>query len=119
MYRIVFYEDRNGRSPVRDYILVLDEKAGTDKNARLNRNKIVAHIDLLAENGTWVGYPVTRHLNDIIWELRPLRNRILYAAWHDDAFFLLHHFIKQTQKTPQREIRHAVSNYMDYCERSA
>ncbi|MBR3186480.1 MAG: type II toxin-antitoxin system RelE/ParE family toxin [Lachnospiraceae bacterium] len=42
--------------------------------------------------------------NGEIWELRPLRNRILFAAWVNDSFVLLSHFMKKTQKTPKREI---------------
>ena len=45
-----------------------------------------------------------KHLEGDIWELRPLRDRILFAAWVGDSFVLLHHFVKKTQKTPQREI---------------
>jgi uncharacterized protein HI_0660 len=36
-----------------------------------------------------------------------LRDRILFAAWLDDGFILLHHFVKKTQKTPRRELMKA------------
>jgi phage-related protein len=42
-----------------------------------------------------------------IWELRPIDNRILFAAWDGEKFILLHHFLKQTQKTPPLEIETA------------
>ena len=35
--------------------------------------------DMLEELGTRVGEPVTKHLDGEIWELRPLKNRFLYA----------------------------------------
>ena len=45
-----------------------------------------------------------KHLDGEIWELRPLRDRIFFAAWIDNAFVILHHFIKKTQKTPLEDI---------------
>ena len=54
---------------------------------------------------------------DEIWELRPLRNRILFVAWVDGSFVLLHHFVKKTQKTPRREIEKAKRELKDLKER--
>ena len=54
---------------------------------------------------------------DEIWELRPLRNRILFVAWFDGSFVLLHHFVKKTQKTPRREIEKAKRELKDLKER--
>lgn len=56
-------------------------------------------------------------MEDEIWELRLLRNRILFVAWHDGSFVLLHHFIKKTQKTPAREIQQAKRELADLKER--
>ena len=57
-------------------------------------------------------------IEDDIWELRPMRDRILFAYWKDNKFLLLHHFVKKTQKTPQREIDQAKRNMADFLERS-
>ena len=56
-----------------------------------------------------IGEPFIKHLEGDIWELRSLRDRILFAAWLDDGFiFLLHHFVrKKTQKTPRCELMKA------------
>ena len=35
MFIVTFYEDRNGKSPVSDYIVELDKAAHTDKNSRV------------------------------------------------------------------------------------
>ena len=59
-----------------------------------------------------------KHLSGEIWELRPLRNRILFFAYDGKQFILLSHFIKKTQKTPKREIEKAESLLNDYIERS-
>lgn len=118
MYEIEFYEDKNGKSEVADFIRDLNRKSSTSKERRINFNKIVAYLDLLEEFGTRVGEPVTKHLDGEIWELRPLRNRLLYAYYKDNRFIILHHFIKKTQKTPKREIEQAKKNLQDYLERN-
>lgn len=117
MYEIVFYEDNKGKSIVLDYLNELKQKSDYDKNSRINFNKIVAYLDLLQEFGTRMGEPFTKHINGDIWELRPMRNRILYAALQENRFIVLHCFIKKTQKTPEREIEKAKRNFMDYLER--
>ena len=114
MYEIEFYEDKDGKSEIADFIKTLNVKAATSKECRINFNKIVAYMDMLEELGTRIGEPVTKHLDGEIWELRPLKNRFLYAYYKDNKFIILHHFIKKTQKTPKREIEHAKRNLQDY-----
>ena len=118
MYENDIYEDKNGKSEVADYIKKLNTKAATSKECRVNFNKIVAYMDMLEELGTRVGEPVTKHLDGEIWELRPLKNRFLYAYYKDNRFIILHHFIKKTQKTPKHEIEQAKRNLKDYLERN-
>lgn len=117
MNEIIFYEDKNGHSEIAEFIRKLHIKSTKDKNSRINFAKIVAYLDLLEEEGTRIGEPVTKHLDGEIWELRPLRNRILYAYYKDNKYILLHHFLKKTQKTPQREIEKAKRNLKDFLER--
>lgn len=81
MYKIEFYEDENGRSEIADFIRELNAKAASSKESRINFNKIAAYMDMLEELGTRVGEPVTKHLDGEIWELRPLKNRLLYAYY--------------------------------------
>lgn len=118
MYKIIFYEDAQGNSDVLEYLETLEKEAATNKQSRIKRNKIVAYMDMLEKMGTRVGEPVTKHLTGEIWELRPLKNRILYAYYEDDKFIVLHHFVKKTQKTPKREIEKAIRNLSDYRERN-
>lgn len=61
--------------------------------------------------------PFVRHLQDEIWELRPLRDRILFVAGSEESYYLLHHFIKNTQKTPRREILRAKKELKEIKER--
>lgn len=73
---------------------------------------------ILELRGTHAEEPFVKHLEDEIWELRPLRDRILFAAWNGDGFILLSYFVKKTQKTPKREIEKAKRLYADFVERS-
>jgi phage-related protein len=116
MYKIIFYRDQSGREPVFEYLQEL--KTHSDKNNRINMDKINDYIQALSEHGTRIGEPFVKHLEDEIWELRPIRNRILFAAWIDGSFILLHNFVKKTQKTPKREIEQAKRNLRDFIERS-
>lgn len=118
MYEIEFYEDSDGYSEIAEFIKGLRRKSATNKESRINFNKIVAYFDMLAEMGTRVGEPITKHLEGGIWELRPLRHRFLYAYFDGNKFIILHHFIKKTKKTPKREIEQAKKKLKVYRERS-
>ena len=117
MFDIKFYEDAHGHNDVKEFIKHLREKSVTNKDARINFNKVVAYLDILEEMGTRIGEPVTKHLDGEIWELRPLSNRILYAFYDGNTFLLLHHFVKKTRKTPPREIEKAKRELEDYKRR--
>ena len=116
MYQIHFYQDRAGNQPVKDYIKELE--CGNSKDNRIKLNKIRDYMRILELKGTRAGEPFVKHLEDEIWELRPLRDRILFAAWNGDGFILLSYFVKKTQKTPKREIEKAKRLYADFVERS-
>lgn len=117
MYEIIFYEDKNGNCEIADYLQELKQSAQTSKDGKINFRKTVAYLDILEMVGTRAGVPVTKHLDGEIWELRPLRNRILYAFYKDNKIILLHHFLKRTQKTPKKELEQAKRNLKDYRER--
>lgn len=116
MYQIKFYLDNNGRSEIIEYLQQL-RKQKNNKDAKIKLSKITAYIDLLEENGLLLGQPYIKHLEDDIWELRPLRDRILFAYLTNNTFILLSQFIKQTQKTPRREIERAKRYLKDYKQR--
>ena len=65
------------------------------------------------------GEPYIKHLDGPIWELKPLRDRILFASWVDGGYVLLHHFMKTTQKTPVREIKQAKRRLADMIRRNS
>ena len=116
MYSVRFYKDKDGNEPLKEYLKELGAK--TDKNSRINYNKIRDYIKMLAEYGTRAGEPYVKHIGGDIWELRPLSNRILFFGYDGRQFILLSHFVKKTQKTPKREIEQAKRLMADYVERS-
>ena len=115
MHKIFFYMDKNGKEPVLDYLRELSGKA--DKDSRIKLNKIRDYVKALSEYGLHLREPYIKHLDGEIWELRPLRDRILFVAWHNGSFVLLHSFMKKTQKTPAREINQAKRELADLIER--
>ena len=62
---------------------------------------------MLSQRGLSIGEPYIKHIDKEIWELRPLRDRILFASLYNNKFVLLSVFIKKTKKTPKREIEKA------------
>ena len=115
MSNIVFYTDKNGKSEVLDYLTYLQKN--NDKNSRIKSNKIIAYINMLEKYGLNIGQPYIKHIKDEIWELRPLRDRILFAYYENNRFVLLTVFLKQTQKTPQKEIDKAERLLNDFKKR--
>lgn len=115
MHKIHFYKDKNGKEPVAEYIAELAQKK--DKDSRIKLNKIRDYIKVLSEYGTQAGEPYIKHLDGEVWELRPLRDRILFVGWLHGSYVLLHQFVKKTQKTPAREIERARRELADLIER--
>ena len=95
---VVFYCSSLGSEPVRDWLRGLPVE---------DRRKI--GVDLATVQVGWpVGMPLCRSLGGGLWEVRsslPSRRiaRLLFCV-HEGKIFILHGFIKKTQKTPQDEI---------------
>lgn len=118
MFDIIFYKDKNGNSEIVKYLDELKEKSETEKNARINRGKILAYMAALAEYGTRVGEPIVKHIEGDLWELRPLSNRIFFFYWKDNKFVMVHHYIKKSKKAPKKELDQAKRNMKDHLERN-
>ena len=118
MYKVVFYKDSKGNEPIKDYMKGLLKSGNTNKNNRIQFQKISAGIRALEKYGTRIGAPTVKHIDGSIWELRPLENRIFFFYWKDNNFVLLHRYIKKTQKAPPREIEQARKNMTDFIKRN-
>ena len=115
MHAIYFYKDKPGNQPILEYMRELALR--NSKDSRIKLNKLNDYIELLSQHGTRAGQPYNKHLDAEIWDLRPLQDRILFVAWLDGSFVLLHHFVKKTQKTPRRGIEKAKRELQDLKER--
>lgn len=116
MYNIDFYRDEKGNVPVKDYMVSLKKKGSKDSLIKLK--KIQEYMDVVELNGTRAGMPYVRHLDGDIWEMRPLKDRMLFFGFDGNTIVFLSHFRKMTQKTPPREIKKANKLMKDYIERS-
>ncbi|MHC1760018.1 MAG: type II toxin-antitoxin system RelE/ParE family toxin [Negativicutes bacterium] len=119
MYKISFYQNTQGGQPVKEYMEILQTTADSNKDSRIKLKKIYEYLEVLARVGTRAGVPYVKHIQDDLWELRPLRDRIFFFCWQGNNLILLHHFAKQTQRTPRREIEQARRNQKDFIVRSA
>lgn len=114
MKEIIFHTDENGNSELYNYLRVL--KLRNNKDSRLNDKKIYSYIEILSRKGVIMGEPYVKYNSYKIWELRPMRHRILFFE-NKDEFVLLNHFVKDTNRTPRKEIVKAIKNMKDYLRR--
>ncbi len=95
---VVFYCSSLGSEPVRDWLRSMSVE---------DRRKI--GVDLATVQVGWpVGMPLCRSLGGGLWEVRsslPSHRivRLLFCV-HEGQIFILHGFVKKTQKTPQDEL---------------
>ncbi len=93
-----FYRTTSGREPVREW---LRELPADDR-------KIIGE-DIKDVEFSWpVGLPLARSLGRGLWEVRSSLThgriaRVIFSVEHSQMF-LLHGFIKKTQKTPQPDL---------------
>ena len=98
MFKVIFYEDKNGKSELNDFLLDLAKRSSSNKDARIQLKQITLYIDLLKRQGTKMPENITKHLVEDIYELRPGNNRVLYFYFENDTFVLLHQFRKKNTK---------------------
>ncbi|MGL4655090.1 MAG: type II toxin-antitoxin system RelE/ParE family toxin [Sarcina sp.] len=115
MYTIKFFQSKNGDIPVLDYIQSLEKKSIKSKNARVKKDKINKVFDLLKESGTSIGAPTIRNLEGNIYKVRALDSRLFFLR-DGNTFIMLSHFIKNTQKTPEKEKTIARKRTKEYLE---
>ena len=99
-YEVEFYEDEQGFCPVADWIRELDRVHNKENRSMLR--KVYFQIERLENEGPAVGEPVAKRLDEDIWELRPIPNRIFFGILKGKRIVLLHHFRKKSQKTPRQ-----------------
>lgn len=111
-WRIIYYENSQGKSPIYEFIENLSVKV---------QAKIANTLDLFEQYGVAIGQPHVKKLTGYpLWELRVLGTnniRIFYVTKKEQTFLLLHGFIKKKKKTDKREIRVALERLEEYNSR--
>lgn len=109
MYDIIFYDTKDGKCPVQEFLDGLEPKLLA---------KTFRTIDLLEMNGPILREPYSKYLEDGIFELRTKQGsditRVLYFFVVGQKIVLTNGFLKKTQKTPKVEKELAKKYKEDY-----
>ena len=95
--QVRFYRSSSGKEPVREWLL------GLSRSDRLTIGTDIKTVEF----GWPVGLPVCRSLGEGLWEVRSsLDNRIARVLFCivGGTMWLLHGFVKKSQKTPPKEM---------------
>ena len=111
IWQVEFYESDEHGCPVQDFL---------DQLEKPPRAKVLALIQLLAEEGPTLPFPYSSQLRGKLRELRTQYGRhnlrVLYFGAADRAWVLLHGFTKRTPKTPEQDIRIAEARMTEHLE---
>lgn len=119
MYKIIFYEDRNGNSETFDYFEKISQSNQT-QDAKVYK-KMRHQMNMLESLGPLLHSPQAKKLKGYkfpLWELRPLPERVFYGLWQKDHFILLNHYTKKSNETDPRQIKKAILLLEDWYERN-
>ena len=109
---LIYYEDRRGKSDVKEFIHAL---------SGIPKDKVFRAINPLVDFGLGSHLLNTKKLvGTPLWEVRVLGKdsiRIFFAVVVNGVVLVLHGFVKKTQKTPIREIRLAIKRLEDWKSR--
>ena len=104
-----FYKDKDGNKPLAAFIRSLDVKM---------RAKVVANLHLLEEYGNNAREPLSKQLEDGIYEVRSIVGndivRVLYFFDNGRIIIATNGFVKKQNKTPRSEIELAKKRRKDY-----
>lgn len=107
-WQIEYYKNQRGDEVVREFVNNLSPAT---------KSKVIDTLDLLEQFGIQIGQPHSKKVRGTpLWELRILGEssvRIFYVAKINKTFWLLHGFIKKSQKTPENEIKTALKRYKE------
>ena len=100
MWKILFHRTASGKDEVNDFIDTLQPQT---------HSKIVHLIDLLQEYGPAVKMPYVKRISLHLSELRVRGKQEVRVFFTIRGFtiYMLHGFIKKSQKTPQKELKKA------------
>ena len=109
MLSLEFYETEDGKKPIEEFMVSLDNKM---------RTKAIHELMLLREKGNKLREPFSKAIGDGIFELRVQQGgdaaRIFYFFFVGSKVVLTNGFVKKTQKTPPAELDRAKKYKADY-----
>ncbi len=114
-YEVEFYEDEKQYCPIAEWLRELNSVLSKENSSMIK--KVYYQIERLENEGVSLGEPIIKKIDDQIWELRPIPNRIFFGVLNANKIVLLHHFRKKTNKTPNREIEQAKKEYKNWIKR--
>lgn len=94
---VEYYINSRGESPVKKFLLEQDERT---------QQKVIDSINILIESGPFLKPPYMKKLDNDLYELRiksTVAVRVFYSP-KTGIYYLLHAFVKKTQKTPEKEL---------------
>lgn len=105
--KVVFYRTEFGNEPVREWLKELP---------RDDKRQIGEDIKT-AQLGWPLGMPLIRKIERDLWEVRTTLqegiSRVFFTV-DGEYMILLHGFIKKSQKTPQNELKTALTRFGNY-----
>jgi len=108
-WRVVFYRDKVGNEPAKDFILAQSDEA---------IGAILHVFDLLYRFDLSLGKPYVEKIEGKIWSLRIKHSsdyyRILYFAFSGKKFILLHAVKKKSDKLSKRDLDIAFKRMNDH-----
>jgi len=109
MFYLEFYETDDGKKPVEEFLVGLENRI---------RTKAIHELILLREKGNKLRKPYSTAMGDGIFELRIRQGsdvaRIFYFFFVGSKIVLTNGFMKKTQKTPPEELERAKRYKADY-----
>jgi len=110
----IFYFKEGTRQPVREFV---------DSTSPKVKAKILRNLQLLAEFGVELGFPLVSNIDRNIWELRTIyqgnQYRILFSVISGQIILLTHGFQKKTQRISKQDIDLARKRLRQYLEKGA
>lgn len=112
LFDVIFYSDKDGDKPVREFIKSLDVKL---------QAKVVSDLHRLEMLGNDAREPLSKYVGNHIFELRTILGgnivRILYFFDANEIIVATNGFVKKQQKTPRSEILLAMQRRAEYFNR--
>lgn len=111
-YHVIFYWDKRGKEPVREFIESLPVKT---------QSKITKYIEILKEQGPFLRRPYADKLIGKLYELRARFSfdniRLIYYFFLGDKIILLHAFRKKDWAISQQDIQLAERRMKEFSHR--